>query len=78
MINDIVMRDSLHEFISSADLNILCGLGYMMLDKNWKEDELERDLGSDAIETLLDETQSMDYTKLKEVYEHLKSQRLVK
>ena len=50
----------------------------MMLDKNWKEDELERDLGSDAIETLLDETQSMDYTKLKEVYEHLKSQRLVK
>ena len=78
MINDIVMRDSLHEFISSADLNILCGLGYMMLDKNWGEDELERDLGSDAIETLLDETQSMDYTKLKEVYEHLKSQRLVK
>ena len=72
------MRDSLHEFISSADLNVLCGLGHMMLDKNWREDELERDLGSDAIETLLDETQSMDYTKLKEVYEHLKSQRLVK
>ena len=78
MVNDIVMRDSLHEFISSADLNVLCGLGHMMLDKNWREDELERDLGSDAIETLLDETQSMDYTKLKEVYEHLKSQRLVK
>jgi hypothetical protein len=49
-----------------------------MLDKDWKESVLEMNLGSDAIETLLDETQSMDYTKLKEVYEHLKSQRLVK
>lgn len=78
LVNDIVMRDSLNEFISSADFNILCGLGYLMLDKNWKESELEMDLGSDAIETLLDETQSMDYTKLKDVYTHLKSQKLVK
>jgi hypothetical protein len=78
LVNDIVMRDSLQEFISSADLNVLCGLGYMMLDKNWKEDDLEMDLGSSAIESLLDETESMDYPKLKGVYEHLKSQRLVK
>ncbi len=49
-----------------------------MLDKNWKESELEMDLGSDAIETLLDEAESMDYTKLKEVYSHLKTQKLVK
>jgi hypothetical protein len=49
-----------------------------MLDKNWKESELEMDLGSDAIETLLDETQSMDYAKLKGVYTHLKEQKLVK
>jgi hypothetical protein len=78
MVNDIVMRDSLNEFISSADLNVLCGLGYLMLDKDWKESELEMDLGSDAIETLLDETGSMDYEKLKEVYTHLKTQKLVK
>jgi hypothetical protein len=78
LVNDIVMRDSLQEFISSADLNVLCGLGYMMLDKNWKEEELEMDLGSSAIESLLDESESMDYGKLKGVYEHLKSQRLVK
>jgi hypothetical protein len=78
MVNDIVMRDSVNEFISSADLNVLCGLGYLMLDKNWKESELEMDLGSDAIETLLDETGSMDYEKLKEVYTHLKTQKLVK
>ena len=78
MVNDIVMRDSLNEFISSADLNILCGLGYLMLDKNWKSEQLEMDLGSDAIETLLDETQSMDYEKLKGVYTHLKTQKLVK
>ena len=78
LVNDIIMRDSLNEFISSADLNILCGLGYLMLDKNWKSEQLEMDLGSDAIETLLDETESMDYTKLKEVYTHLKSQKLVK
>jgi len=78
MVNDIVMRDSLNEFISSADLNVLCGLGYLMLDKDWKESELEMDLGSDAIETLLDETGSMDYEKLKGVYAHLKTQKLVK
>ena len=78
LVNDIIMRDSLNEFITSADLNILCGLGYLMLDKYWKESELEMDLGSDAIETLLDETQSMDYEKLKEVYTHLKTQKLVK
>jgi len=78
LVNDIVMRDSLNEFISSADLNVLCGLGYLMLDKYWKESELEMDLGSDAIETLLDETGSMDYEKLKGVYAHLKTQKLVK
>ena len=78
MVNDIVMRDSVNEFISSADLNVLCGLGYLMLDKDWKESELEMDLGSDAIETLLDETGSMDYEKLKGVYTHLKTQKLVK
>jgi hypothetical protein len=77
-VNDIVMRDSLNEFISSADMNVLCGLGYVMMDKHWRESELEMDLGSDAIETLLDETQSMDYIKLKEVYSHLKTQKLVK
>lgn len=78
LVNDIVMRDSLQSFISSADLDILVGLGYFMLDKNWRKEELEMDLGSEAIETLLDETESMDYTKLKGVYEHLKSQKLVK
>jgi hypothetical protein len=36
------------------------------------------DLGSNAIETLLDEAEGMDYTKLKTVYTHLKSQELVK
>jgi hypothetical protein len=77
-VNDIVMRDSLNEFISSADLNVLCGLGYVMMDKHWKESELEMDLGSNAIETLLDEAEGMDYTKLKTVYTHLKSQELVK
>lgn len=78
LVNDIIMRDSLNEFITSADLNILCGLGYLMLDKNWKSEQLEMDLGSDAIETLLDETESMDYEKLKGVYTHLKTQKLVK
>ena len=78
LVNDIVMRDSLQEFISSADINVLCGLGYLMLNKDWREEQLEMDLGSSAIESLLDETESMDYPKLKGVYEHLKSQRLVK
>ncbi len=78
LVNDIMMRDSLQNFISSADINVLVGLGYLMLDKDWKAEKLEMDLGSEAIETLLDETESMDYGKLKGVYEHLKSQKLVK
>ena len=78
LVNDIMMRDSLQNFISSADINVLVGLGYLMLDKDWKEEQLEMDLGSEAIETLLDETENMDYGKLKGVYEHLKSQKLVR
>ncbi len=78
LVNDIMMRDSLQNFISSADINVLVGLGYLMLDKDWKAEKLEMDLGSEAIETLLDETENMDYGKLKGVYEHLKSQKLVK
>jgi hypothetical protein len=73
-----MMRDSLQNFISSADINVLVGLGYLMLDKDWKAEKLEMDLGSEAIETLLDETENMDYGKLKGVYEHLKSQKLVR
>ncbi len=78
LVNDIVMRDSLQDFISSADIDVLVGLGYLMLNKEWKAEKLEMDLGSEAIETLLDETESMDYCKLKGVYEHLKSQKLVR
>jgi|GEM_PF-3403132 hypothetical protein len=78
LVNDIMMRDSLQNFISSADINVLVGLGYLMLDKDWKAEKLEMDLGSEAIETLLDETENMDYGKLKGVYEHLKSQKLVR
>jgi hypothetical protein len=78
MVEDIHMRTILKEFISSADIEILCGLGYFMLEKSWTEEKLEQDLGSEAIEILLDEAESIDYIKLKEIYGILKGQKLIK
>ena len=56
----------------------LCGLGLVMLEKEWSPEDLEADIATSAIEALLDEIENGDYEKLSETYEILKSQELVK
>jgi hypothetical protein len=74
LVRDVEMRDAIQEFISSSDTPVIKALGVLMLDKHWNEKEIEEDLGSEAIESLLDESEHMDYTRLTEVYGFLKEQ----
>lgn len=70
----ISMKDALQGLIEDGDPQVLKALGLLMLDRSWSLAEIEQDLGSEAIESLLDETEHMDYSKLEEVYEFAKSQ----
>lgn len=74
----IGMRDALQNLIEDADAPVLKALGVLMLDRDWGIQGLERDLGSEAIESLLDETLHMDYSKLEEIHSFLNSQGVLK
>lgn len=74
----IGMRDALSSLIEDADAPVLKALGVLMLDRHWSIQDLEQDLGSEAIESLLDETLHMDYTKLEEIHTFVRSQGVFK
>jgi hypothetical protein len=76
----VKIKEELSSFVerSSDDPFIISGLGWAMLERDWTQDELEEDLGTSAIEALLDEIENGDYEKLSETYEMLKSQELIK
>lgn len=76
----VKIKEELSSFVerSSDDPFIISGLGWSMLERDWTQDELEEDLGTSAIEALLDEIENAGYEKLLETYEMLKSQELIK
>ena len=76
----VKIKEELSSFVerSSDDPFIISGLGWSMLERDWTQDELEEDLGTSAIEALLDEIENAGYAKLLETYEMLKSQELIK
>ena len=76
----VKIKEELSSFVerSSDDPFIISGLGWSMLERDWPQDELEEDLGTSAIEALLDEIENAGYEKLLETYEMLKSQELIK
>jgi hypothetical protein len=74
----IGMRDALQNLIEDADAPVLKALGVLMLDRDWSIQGLERDLGSEAIESLLDETLHMDHSKLEGIHSFLNSQGVLK
>jgi hypothetical protein len=76
----VKIKEELSSFVerSSDDPFIISGLGWTMLERDWTQDELEEDLGTSAIEALLDEIENAGYEKLLETYEMLKSQELIK
>ena len=76
----VKIKEELSSFVerSSDDPFIISGLGWTMLERDWTQDELEEDLGTSAIEALLDEIENAGYAKLLETYDMLKSQELIK
>jgi hypothetical protein len=74
------IKSELTSFVEGSVNNpsTLCGLGLVMLEKEWSPEDLEADIATSAIEALLDEIENGDYEKLSETYEILKSQELVK
>lgn len=64
-------RRELTEYIETGDLALLKALGFIMLEQDWAITDLEADLGSEAIERLLQEAQDADYEKLQETLGHL-------
>jgi hypothetical protein len=65
------MRQQLGGYIETGDLALLRALGYIMLEKDWSLEDLEVDLGSNAIEILLEDLAASDYEKMQETLSHL-------
>lgn len=74
MIEGVKLRKDLARIVENAEVADLRALGFMMLRKEWTEEEIERDLGSSAIEYLLDEIENSDHTKIVSVVKSLRDQ----
>jgi hypothetical protein len=74
MLEGIRLRKSLGNLVEDAETSDLKALGYLMLQKEWTEEEIDADLGSSAIETLLDEIENADHTKIVTVVKTLRDQ----
>lgn len=64
MVEGLKLRQSLSNIVEDAEVIDLKALGYLMLQKEWTEEEIESDLGSVAIEALLDEIENADHSKI--------------
>jgi hypothetical protein len=74
MLEGIRLRKSLGNLVEDSETADLKALGYLMLQKEWTEEEIDADLGSSAIETLLDEIENADHTKIVTVVKTLRDQ----
>ena len=78
LVEYIIIQEEVKKYIPGADYRILSQLGYLMLNKEIPTSEIETDLGSGIIESLLDEIEYASYDRLKEIHGALKSQGLIK
>ena len=74
MMEGMKLRKSLASLVEDSEVQDLKALGFMMLHKEWTEEEIESDLGSNAIETLLDEIENADHSKIVSVVKVLRDQ----
>lgn len=74
MLEGLRLRKSLARIVEDAEVADLKALGFMMLQKEWKDEEIEMDLGSSAIEALLDEIENSDHSKIVSVVKSLRDQ----
>lgn len=74
MLEGTKLRRGLSDIVEDAEAMDLKALGYLMLQKEWCEEEIQFDLGSGAIEALLDEIENADHSKIIAVTKILRDQ----
>ena len=74
MLEGLKLRQGLSQIVEDAEVIDLKALGYLMLQKEWSEEEIQSDLGSGAIEALLDEIENADHSKIITVVKTLRDQ----
>ena len=77
MVEGFRMRTELSQLVESSGCHELCSLGIILLDKHWEPEELEMDLGSRAIEALLDEIENADHNKIATIHGKLKEEEVL-
>jgi hypothetical protein len=74
MVESISLRTRLSILVEDAETLDLIALGNLILNREWSEDDIEIDLGSTAIEALLDELENADHHKVDSIYKNLVEQ----
>lgn len=77
MVEGFNMRTEISELIESSGPEDLSSLGAMILGKQWSAEEVECDLGSAAMEALLDEIENADHYKISAIHGKLKEEEIL-
>ena len=77
MVEGFRMRTELSQLVESSGCEELSSLGVILLDKYWTPSDLEMDLGSSAMEALLDEIENADHNKIASIHGKLKEEEVL-
>jgi hypothetical protein len=77
MVESLNMRREMSGLVESFGPHELVSMGIILLDRSWVAEQLEQDLGSSAIEALLDEIENADHYKVESVYKKLKEEGVI-
>ena len=77
MVEGFRMRTELSQLVESSGCEELSSLGVILLDKYWTSSDLEMDLGSSAMEALLDEIENADHNKIASIHGKLKEEEVL-
>jgi hypothetical protein len=73
-IDSLYNNQTISELIENAQVSDIKALGHRILDKSWDISELEEDLGTSAMESLLNEIANADHIKITRIYSELKEE----
>ena len=77
MVEGFRMRTELSQLVESSGFDELGSLGVILLDKYWEPSDLEMDMGSSAMEALLDEIENADHNKIASIHGKLKEEEIL-
>jgi len=77
MVDSLKMRREMSSLVETFGPHELVSMGIILLDRSWVAEQLEEDLGSSAMEALLDEIENADHHKLESVYNKLKEEGVI-